>query len=72
MSKLHINFMGARRIFFVISGTLVVLSVIALATIGLNFGVEFQGGTIGTFGASQGATVESVRDALVAAEVADA
>ena len=43
MSKLHLNIMGARRIYFIISAVLVVASVIALATIGLNFGVEFQG-----------------------------
>lgn len=72
MSKLHLNIMGARRIYFIISAALVVASVIALATIGLNFGVEFQGGTIATFGASDGVTVETVRDALVAQEVTDA
>jgi SecD/SecF fusion protein len=64
--------MGVRRIFFMVSGAMVVASVIALATVGLNFGVEFQGGTVATFGASEGVTVESVRDALVAADVVDA
>ena len=72
MSKLHFDFMGKRRIFFALSATLVVASVLALAFIGLKLGVEFQGGTIVAFPGGDGITVESVREALVTAEVADA
>lgn len=72
MAKIKINFMGMRTVFFSVSAVLVIASVLAIAFIGLNFGVEFQGGTVMTFGAKEGVTVETVRDALVAAKVTDA
>ncbi len=72
MAKVKINFMGMRNVLFIVSAALVIASVLAIAFIGLNFGVEFQGGTVMTFGAKEGVTVETVRDALVAAKVTDA
>ncbi|MCE5203672.1 MAG: protein translocase subunit SecF [Actinomycetia bacterium] len=72
MARLHIDFMGKRNIFFAISGVLVLASVLAVAFIGLKFGVEFQGGTVMTFQTPPGVTVEEVRDALVQADVANA
>jgi preprotein translocase subunit SecF len=44
--KTNIDFIGKRWIFFGISLTLMVLSVISLATRGLNLGLDFTGGTL--------------------------
>jgi len=41
-----INFLGRKWIFAVISATLLLVSVTALLTQGLSFGVEFRGGTV--------------------------
>jgi preprotein translocase subunit SecF len=43
--KLSINFMGKRYIAMVFSAVLLVVSVGALVTNGLNFGIDFTGGT---------------------------
>lgn len=63
--------MGKRKIFFTISGVLVVLSVVVLLTKGLTFGIEFQGGTKMVLLGQEGVSVEDVRDALGVAEVPD-
>ena len=42
--KANINFLGLRKIFYVISGILVILSIASLATRKLNLGVDFTGG----------------------------
>ena len=40
----HIDFLGKRKIFYVISGLIIVAGVVSLATRGLNLGVDFSGG----------------------------
>jgi len=42
---LNIDFMGNRKIMFAISAVLLAVSIGSLAVLGLEFGVEFQGGT---------------------------
>ncbi len=44
-TTLNIDFMGQRRIWFFISGTLVLISIISFITKGFNYGVDFTGGT---------------------------
>jgi preprotein translocase subunit SecF len=44
--KTHIDFMGHRKIAFALSAVLMVLSVVSLATRGLNFGLDFTGGML--------------------------
>lgn len=46
--KLNINFVGKRKLYYMISGTLVVIGIISLVTKGLTPSVEFSGGR--TFG----------------------
>src|SRR4249919_3793330 len=46
---LQIDFMGRRRTWFAISGVGVLISVGSLAVKGLNFGIDFKGGTQVTF-----------------------
>ena len=40
-----IDFIGRRRIGFIISGVVIGIGIISLATQGLNFGIDFKGGT---------------------------
>ena len=44
--KIRIGFMGARKVCAGISGSAVVASMILVAVLGLNFGIDFRGGTL--------------------------
>lgn len=44
--KTNIDFMGRRRIALVVSAILIVLSIVSLSVRGLNFGLDFTGGTL--------------------------
>jgi SecD/SecF fusion protein len=46
---LQIDFMGLRKWWFALSGAVILAGVIALATTGLNLGIDFKGGTQITF-----------------------
>jgi len=62
-----INFMGGRKIAVIISATLFVLSVVSLSTKGLNFGLDFSGGTLIELGYKQSVELKPTRDALKSA-----
>ena len=40
----HFNFVGNRKIYYMISGTIILVGIVAFSMKGLNFGVDFQGG----------------------------
>ena len=44
LANIQLNFLGKRKIAYVISGILVILSIVSLSTKGLNQGVDFVGG----------------------------
>jgi len=71
MPKTHIDFMGMKKWFLVISGLLLVISIGSLLTRGLVLGIEFQGGTVMTFTGKAGVTTSDMRDALKSAGVPD-
>ncbi len=60
----HINFMGARRVAYVISSVLLILCVVSLLTRGLNYGVDFAGGTLMQFDFDREITPQEVRMVL--------
>lgn len=43
--NLNIDFLGKRKIAYIISGTLILLGIISLVVRGLQFGIDFKGGT---------------------------
>lgn len=42
--KLHIDFIGKRKIAYLISGSIILLAIVSLGVRGLNFGIDFTGG----------------------------
>jgi SecD/SecF fusion protein len=42
--NIHIDFVGKRKLYYIISGTIIVIGIAAFAMKGLNFGVDFEGG----------------------------
>ncbi|MGH3077367.1 MAG: protein translocase subunit SecF, partial [Gaiellaceae bacterium] len=59
---LRIDYMGMRRIWFAFSGVVVAVSIAAIAFLGLNLGIDFEGGTEMTFRTPQPTQLEQVRD----------
>lgn len=43
------NILGQRKYFYIISGTLMLLSIVSLSTWGLKYGIDFTGGTLAEF-----------------------
>jgi len=65
----HFDFMGASRWFFSISGVILLVGALALATQQLNFGIDFESGTRIKVALTKPTDEEGVRDALDAAGV---
>ena len=62
--QLNFDFMKARHIAMVISAILLIISIAALATRGLNLGLDFTGGTLLEVSYEQPANIERVRAQL--------
>jgi SecD/SecF fusion protein len=58
------DFMGKSRWFFSASGTILVAGALAIAGLGINFGIDFESGTRITAPLEQAASVDDVRDVL--------
>ena len=67
-----IDFMGKRRIAMVISLAMVLVGLLAIAVRGLNFGIDFTGGTLVEVGYEQAQPLDRVREALAQAGFEDA
>jgi SecD/SecF fusion protein len=66
-----VNFMGNRRRFYVLSAIVVIAGIGSLTTKGLNYGVEFSGGTTFDVSFDEAVDAEAVRNALSAAFTED-
>ena len=67
-----IDFMGQRRKAILVSSLLLVISIACLATRGLNFGIDFTGGTLVEVGYGEAVTLAPVRESLAAGGFNDA
>ena len=65
------DFMGRRRIAVVFSVVLLLASLISLAVRGLEFGIDFTGGTLIEVGYEQAADIDKVRELLSAGDYGD-
>ena len=66
-----VNFMGNRRRFYVLSAIVVIAGIGSLTTKGLNYGVEFSGGTTFDVSFDDAVDAEAVRNALATAFTED-
>ena len=70
--KRDINFVGHRRTFLIIAAVMIAAVAVVVGVRGLNFGIEFQGGTSINFRATGDVGIEGVRSAFSDAGEPDA
>src|SRR5215207_6883231 len=70
--NLRRNYMGASKWFFSASGLIMLIGAFAIAGNGLNFGIDFEGGTRITAPLAKDASVDQVRQVLADQGLADA
>jgi SecD/SecF fusion protein len=68
----HLDFVGKSKWFFSGSGLILVIGAVAIAGIGINFGIDFESGTRIKTPLAQQATVDDVRDAITPLGLNDA
>ncbi|MEW9554306.1 protein translocase subunit SecF [Nonomuraea sp. NPDC050783] len=62
--EIDVDFVGKWRLWYSLSGLLLLISIVGLVINGLNLGVEFRGGTVFSFKTSQNVTVEQIRESI--------
>ena len=70
--NLKIDFMGRRREAMFLSAALILTSIVALSVRGLNFGLDFTGGTLIEVGYDHAVELQTVRDSLEEGGLPDA
>lgn len=71
-TKFNIDFMGKRKLTSLISGLLIIMSIISLSLQGLSLGIDFTGGTLIEVGYTKAADLDQVRKILKQSEFGDA
>jgi SecD/SecF fusion protein len=72
MRYLQIDFMSRRKLWFAISGAVILISIVSLATRGLNLGIDFRGGVQITFKTVKPTSLTLVREQTTAVGRRDA
>ena len=70
--EVSINFVGRQRLWYAISGAILVISIVALLVRGLDFSVDFKGGAVFTFPASSSTSLSQVQNAVTEGGVSGA
>jgi SecD/SecF fusion protein len=60
---MQIDFVGRRRLWFVLSGVVLLIGAVSLGVKGLNLGIDFKGGTEVSFATPQPVSIQDVRGA---------
>ena len=68
----NFDFMGKRKLWFVISITMIVISIASFFIRGLSLGIDFTGGTLVELGYQEDVQLDGVRTALVSSQFKDA
>lgn len=63
----HIDFIGKRRFFYIVSVTITVLGLVVAFARGVKFGIDFEGGTEAAFAFSKTVETNQIRSAISAA-----
>ncbi len=66
LKNTHVNFIGARKWSYIISGALIVISILSIGIKGFTYGVDFTGGRTYVVRFDQAVTAENVRKATEA------
>ena len=69
--EVSVDFVGRRRLWYLISGLILVISIVALLVRGLDFSVDFKGGAVFTFSAPS-ASLSQVQNAVTGGGVSGA
>ena len=69
--KINIDFIGKRKIAWVVSAILIVISITSLVSRGLNLGIDFTGGTLVEVGYENSVELTPIRSALENAQFKD-
>lgn len=70
--KYHFHFMARRRLFLALSALMLLITIVSLATRGLNFGIDFRGGVVMDITTPAPTTTETVRSVLAAQSLGEA
>jgi preprotein translocase subunit SecF len=71
-TRFKFDFMGKRKMMLFTSGLLIILSIASLSMQGLNFGIDFTGGTLVEVGYSEAVELNLIRQSLRNSEFGDA
>jgi preprotein translocase subunit SecF len=67
--EVSLDFVGRQKIWYLISGLILAVSIASLLTLGLNFGIEFKGGTVFQFPTKPGVSTSDARAAVTSSGV---
>lgn len=62
--NIHIDFIGHRKLYYIISGVVIVAGLVSVAVKGLNYGVDFKGGRTYIVQFDQSYPAQDIREAL--------
>ena len=65
LQNTHVDFLGKKKIAYIVSGTIIVLSLVSMFTKGFTYGVDFTGGRTYVVRFDQPVTAEAVRAAAI-------